>query len=287
MSTELSCYEIRYLNLTRAGGLYASTTDLIALGKNILNSTLLSPQKTRMWLKPVTHTASLGNSVGAPWEIYRADSLTNDGRVIDFYTKDGGIGSYGSQLVLVPDFGLVLTILTAGSATDILGALMNHVVKTIIPLVDQSSKDEANQTYAGPYYASNSTINLQVDNGPGLLVTNWTSNGRDILQDYTSLVAPDSDLVSAGRLFPTNLVAGRETAWRLVFYLTTLSGNAAPQASQNFWVQGQCSTWGGIDGYVYGYKAVDEFIITVDESMESAISVHSEGLRTTMMRRKQ
>lgn len=49
-----------------SGGVFSSINDLAKWGLSILNSTLLSQQETRKWLKPISHTGSLQLSVGRP-----------------------------------------------------------------------------------------------------------------------------------------------------------------------------------------------------------------------------
>lgn len=82
--------------------MYSSNNGLLSFGASILSSKLLSPEKTRAWLKPRSFTSAAGLSVGSPWEITRGANLTSDGRNIDFYTKTGK-GDYINVLVLVPD----------------------------------------------------------------------------------------------------------------------------------------------------------------------------------------
>lgn len=86
------------------GGFYSSANDLLKFGKGILGHKLLPEISTREWIKPRTHTSSLGISVGAPWEIGRANNLTVDGRIIDVYSNNGGLTDYNAFFVLIPDY---------------------------------------------------------------------------------------------------------------------------------------------------------------------------------------
>ena len=49
-----------------SGGILSTINDLNKLGVGILNAALLSEEKTRAWMKPQTHTASLSYSIGHP-----------------------------------------------------------------------------------------------------------------------------------------------------------------------------------------------------------------------------
>lgn len=85
-----------------SGGIFSTINDLAKFGLAILNSTLIPPNVTRKWMKPVTHSASLTFSIGAPWEISRYVHPST-GKVTDLYTKLGDSGAYTGILVLIPD----------------------------------------------------------------------------------------------------------------------------------------------------------------------------------------
>lgn len=60
-----------------SGGILSTINDLDKLGIALMNSTLLSPEITRRWMKPCAHTASMSYSIGAPWyEIQPSNYLT-------------------------------------------------------------------------------------------------------------------------------------------------------------------------------------------------------------------
>jgi CubicO group peptidase (beta-lactamase class C family) len=45
--------------IVASGGIFSTTRGLAKFGIGALNSTLLSPDQTRKWMKPVSHTARL------------------------------------------------------------------------------------------------------------------------------------------------------------------------------------------------------------------------------------
>lgn len=141
-------------NSSRSGAYYASTDDLIALADGILSNKLLSPAKTRKWLKPWATTASSGTMVGAPWEIYLARNVTSDQRTVEVYTKNGGLLTYSSYVVLVPDYDLVFTILATGPTAELpyLGTqvILSTLVQALMPALEASSRDEAAPAAAAP-----------------------------------------------------------------------------------------------------------------------------------------
>lgn len=274
-----------------------STKDLSNLGRAILKSTLLTPVQTRKWLKPQTNTASLRAAVGAPWEIYRVPGLTQDGRVIDLYTKNGGIGLYSSLLVLVPDYDIGLTIFAAGNGNPVFG-LSDSVLGRILPLIEKVGKKQAAARYSGVYdfqssgsSKPSSSVEISVDKGPGLVVTRWISKTKDILQAYQDLLGSKSTYIDM-RLYPTGLKTkgNRKSvvSYRAVFQ--TLQRNATSEekttaeTSSSIIFSGTCPDWSAIDAFVYGGIGVDDFVFHTN-SLGEVESVEPRAARTTLKKR--
>lgn len=246
-----------------------------------MNSDLLTPSQTNRWLKPHSHTSSVTVSVGAPWEIYRANTLTLDGRTIDIYTKDGGIGEYGSFLALVPDYNITVTLLTAGSTID-LAEPVERALRAMIPAVDKAARDDASAKYVGLYEDKSSKSNMSIAlTDAGLRVESLFNNGKDILSAYASVFQPfELDI------YPTGLVYGIKSgdkesvikqssegeSWRGVY-------NFINQPYDGF--LRQCTTWAGLDGNVYGQKALDEFVFETN-AKDKVVSVRNSALRTVL-----
>lgn len=282
-----------------SGGFYASTSDLLTFGSAILSSRLLTLTQTRRWLKPLTHTSSLGVSVGAPWEIARGVNLTADQRTIDFYTKSGEIGEYVGILVLVPDYGLVVSVLSAGASASysIVYGGLTQIFHALLPAVEQAGKDEANRTFAGRYQMkgdsnSNTSITISIDaDGPGLKVSDWYTHGESMQQNWPVISAPAgtppaSPAPAPGvgvRLYPTDLQSGNKRAWRAVFDTVSSAAEAAAQDAQLFFPQGSCLSWSTIDNTIYGLNGMEEVVFDLDESGRAS-SVTLRGLRETLVR---
>lgn len=254
------------MRLTRSGGIYSTANDLVDLGRNILLGTQPSPRITRQWMKPMTHTAALSFSVGSPWEIYRTKSNITTGRTVDVYTKSGGIGSYTSLIILIPDYEVSLAILTAGPNGIVVNYVAEMIVQTLIPALEQSARDEAANLLTGLYTSEagdNSSISLTTDNGPGLLIDSWISNGSDLLQTAEEyLQASGGGHVRSMRLYPTTLKDTRNcqtrAAYRAVFDVSTELGSTARVFDQNV------NAWENTDAVMYGEIGVDDIVFGFD-----------------------
>lgn len=246
------------LTVSRAGNMYSSINDMAAFGKSILNSSLLSPAQTRRWMKPLTHTSDPLVSVGAPWEILRYQ-LPSSSRIVGLYTKDGEIGLYESQFALAPDWDIGFIVFQAGLSYNA-RVIANLISDVLLPALEEGARIEVHETYGGTFNSStpglNSSITITTDSlKPGLGVSSWISNGTDIIAELTStFLFNNTDI----RLYPTGLKgSGGKESWRAVFGAKQTLG--AGIFSQ------MCTTWGLVDNYRYGGRAIDEFVFMVKE----------------------
>ncbi|KAI1102712.1 beta-lactamase/transpeptidase-like protein [Jackrogersella minutella] len=265
-----------------AGGFYSNTVDLLSLGTGILKHVMLEPAKTRKWMKPVSSTSSSGLLMGGPWEILRSNTVTRDRRLIEFYCKAGNLNTYNNMICLIPDYDLVITILSGGpeSNADLVNSILSKIVEGLLPAIEDAGKAEAMSKFGGDYVDSttNSTITLALDDAPGFAVSNWVVRDVDIIKNYGKFAALSSspkDQAVSVRLYPTNLSSGCRIAWRAVFDI----GNAEELATKDaslFWPDASCHTWGSMDRLTYGFKSMDEFVFTLDDDG----SAQSVNLRT-------
>lgn len=254
-------------NVYSAGGLYASTKDMVKLGRAVLNNTLLSPAMTRRWMKPATHTGSLTASVGAPWEIFTIPTS----RAVDVYTKSGDLGSYSSMTALSPDHGVGFTILAAGNDTSaVVQTLTQAVMEVLVPALDAAAKEEAISRFTGTYAQdkTNSSITITTDGGPGLKVENWVSDSVDMIATIQALEG-DSTAPSV-RLYPTGLESSGQVLFVAIIQQLESASSQVP-----------CTTWYMVDSQVYGNVGVDEFLFEVD-SKGDAVAVSPRALRTVL-----
>ncbi|OTA98747.1 hypothetical protein M426DRAFT_325739 [Hypoxylon sp. CI-4A] len=197
-----------------AGSYYSNTRDLLAFGEAILTNKLLSPIQTKRWLKPVTFTSSTGILLGAPWEILRAENITSDERLIEFYTKEGDVGAYHAILALITDYDLVLSILTSGpeASAPVVQMLASQTISALLPAIETAGKDDAQSAFAGTYVDEESDSSLTLildDEGPGFKIEKWIVRGADVSKYWLGYLSSMSDslpqLNLSMRLYPTGL----------------------------------------------------------------------------------
>lgn len=265
--------------------MYSSSSDLAKLGNAILNHTQLSPLQTRRWLKPLAHTSSLELSVGAPWEIWRTDSGTTDAWTVDLYTKAGNLYAYNSLLILIPDLQVTVAVLTAGPDHTFDNDIADIVVKTFLPELEKVSRKQAAQKLGGTYTSStiNSSLLLSVDDGPGLVVEKWISNGSDIVATAQAYSEATSGVgLESVRLYPmgpqSSTENGFQAAYRAVFQADTKAGS-----QQGRLFRSEVGTWTSIDLLIYGRNAVDDFLFHMSNN-GTALSVEPRALNISLSR---
>ncbi|EFR04388.1 beta-lactamase [Nannizzia gypsea CBS 118893] len=266
--------EAQYTNdlmaLSPGGGFYSTTNDMRAIGKAILNSTLLSPAQTRRWMKPLTFTANDAVLVGAPWEILKAPLPE---RATWMYTKGGDIGVYSTQIILLPDYGIGFNILAAGDKAKEVNPIIADFVAAIgIPAFEQAAKEEAGNVYAGTYTrpGSNDTLVLAVDKNPGLLVSRFLINGTDVV---TSFGGEGKQL----RVVPSGLHGGKgkRQGFRVV-----LAQKPSPEGA----FVNTCTDWYIVSADVIAGVSLDDIVITLNADGDKAVEVNARGYRVAYSR---
>jgi CubicO group peptidase (beta-lactamase class C family) len=273
-----------------SGGIFSTTNDLAKFGVGILNSTLLPADQTRKWMKPISHTASLSYSVGAPWEIIRYTHKST-GRITDIYTKVGDSGAYGGYIVLIPDYNAGFSILGAstnetfrGAATNLVGDL---VAEHVIPALEAQAAREADRNFAGTYISTDSDLNSSLtvflndsSPSPGLTISSWISNGTDMLAQFHNGRQP--------RLLPsipnsgTGQVAFRASEFPQTSTYTAAGDNVGP-------FTGHYTTnldWFVVDAAHYGGIGTSLFVFDVDGE-GSAVAASPAVTRARLERRRE
>lgn len=250
---------------------------MATFGRAILNSTLLSPAVTRRWIKPAAHTSKMENFVGAPWEIL---SISHP-RVMDLYTKAGGIGPYSTEFALSPDHNAGFIVLAAGdNAVPVSVEVSNLVVEALIPALELAAKEEAARLFSGTYAldnGKNSSITLSTDDGPGLKVVEWVNDSKDMFEAMSVLFALGDPSQASVRLYPTGLESSGKISFRAI--MQSPSQFAAQKGPFGL----SYMTWVMVDSKKYGNVGVDEFLFDLD-SHGGAAAVSPRALREWLPR---
>ncbi|KAJ3549798.1 hypothetical protein NM208_g322 [Fusarium decemcellulare] len=266
-----------------AGDYYSTINDLHAFGDAVLRYELLSPAETRKWMKPTTGTSSRGMLLGEGWEIARSNNVTKDGRLVEFYTKAGDVITYHSLLVLIPDYDIVFTLLTAGPEVSggLLQQIFSELATTLLPAFEEAGKEENEKTYAGTYSdeETNSTLTLSIDDEPGLSITNWTVRGVDVIGTLLGMNLPPIIPAPEGlvriRLYPSTLKTDDQSAWRSVPAAGT--PEEIEEANSMFaWPDGACNTWAQTDRIVYQLLAQDHFVFNETKGYDGKVATGLE-----------
>ncbi|KAJ0308858.1 hypothetical protein COL5a_011277 [Colletotrichum fioriniae] len=250
-----------------AGGIYTNTRDMLTFGTAILSDKV--GIDTGSWLKPRAFTSSRGYSIGAPWEIWTTSTLLDSSVPVSIYTKSGDLGLYTNVLLLIPDYDLVISILTAGAEAagtfQFPSQVISPVIQALVPALEKANKEHAAANFAGEYIdkETNSTLTLSIDDGPGLSLTNYTVRGFDVLSHIPSygVGSKIQAFNVSGRVYPTNIREGEQWSWRAVY-----KNHDEPDVGDKLvYPDGDCQTWGLIDRKTYNYLALDDFTITTAE----------------------
>ncbi|KAI3324067.1 beta-lactamase/transpeptidase-like protein [Xylariaceae sp. AK1471] len=273
------------------GNVYSSASDLSALGRAILKSSLLPLPITRRWLRPVTYSSDPVSSVGSPWGVRRLSMPQNSTyQFATTFNKLGSIGKYSALLAIIPDFDIGFSVMAAGDlpaslVLDIADTLSNTYLPTMLGV----ARVEANYTYAGNYASTdpnvNSSVTISVDESrPGLGVGPWISNGtnlmglvvalgQNITREYWDKIQPSI------RLYPTGLWDATSDGGRRVGFKATFEDLSLPEVSKPFTTD--CSTWVSLSSVVYGSQPLDEFIFDFDAN-GTVVAVENSALRNRL-----
>ena len=147
------------------------------------------------------------------------------------------------------------------------------VLQTIIPVLHEAARGEAERKMAGQYIADgnvNSSMLLKTDEF-GIVVEKWISNGSDLLglaEMYAQLSGGGH--IRSVRLLPTDLTENiggwTRVGYRILFDTETRKESAFRIFSQDF------KAWGQVDQSTYGKTGVDDVVVQFDAD-GNAISI--------------
>jgi CubicO group peptidase (beta-lactamase class C family) len=256
------------------GGLYCSTHDMSIFLRYILANYKDIANAKLNWLLPVSFTAGMGSYYGMPWEIFRTDRilLPDDkrrARTVTFFTKGGGVPGYRTILLLVPEYDLGITVLTAGDET-FPEELVEMVIVPLIRAADALAARQVKETYVGRYTSSTkehmvkSTLTLTYTSTHGLEINEWISNSTDVLSFISKHFQTPKNTKFHAQLIPSGLYRGEKQLGE-VWRIAAVMDRESPMES----VLGQWREHGSNAGSWSGFASVsDEFCISdVDNIM--------------------
>lgn len=223
----------------------------------------------------MTFTTSLQSSVGAPWEIY--SFLTP--RRVDLYAKAGDIGLYSSSIGLSPDHDAGFTVLIAGENSHQTTATVSEMVADVmLPAFDLVARHQARKRFGGTYELktehANSSITITADDGPGLKVESWISNGVDMYDTLMVLEQVKDRSAISIRLQPNGLEAPGRMGFSAVIYAMQAPPNSGP-------ILGSCFSWILLDSFIYSNIGLAEFEFGLNKHGK-ATSISPRALRVTL-----
>jgi len=234
-----------------------------------------------MWLKPSAYTSSpSGGAVGMPWTIVRPVNVprASGKRPLEIYTMMGGIPIYGAYVAIIPEYQIGITVNIAGVGDDpALRALLDLAVQHIAPACDDIARAQA-EKYTGSYRSASqdqddgSSLVLALDDGPGLKIEQWTSNGKSVSDAWVELNGePTNAIDSDVRIYP---VGGEGEHWQVLF-------RGISDRNETGIFQTACDGYFTFDAFRYAGLSVDEVNFMVDAN--GAISgLEVPGLRQNL-----
>ena len=180
--------------------------------------------------------------------------------------------------VLVPDFNFGFTVLATGF-DDIAIPGASLVIDEIMPALEDIAREQAQQNIRGTYKAKdlNSSVTFETDSDPGIKITEWISNGTDLLK----IAAVDMYGASLKhfdfRIYPNLLYTGDKVGF-------TGSLWSIPMHYKPGVFSDPCYSWTGPGGYPVGKVDIGNFVFDVDASTGKATQVRSEALKIDMIK---
>lgn len=218
-------------------------------------------------MRPGGFAGSYTTAVGAAWEIYR---VSYKDRPIDIYTKNGGMPGWSAYLVFVPEYNIAGAINSCGDEPDgPANDMLDLLASSVIPAVDSLARKQA-RVYVGRYSGpSKSSLELAIDDGPGLRIKTWTNNGKsilDVLAAENGVKVKDIDV----RLYPV----GEGNRWRMAVEKVNIRPDKISVPSE------ACHNWVWVDAKRYASYPVDEFTFEVKDGR--VVGVKNSGLRASL-----
>ncbi|KAI0154934.1 beta-lactamase/transpeptidase-like protein [Xylariaceae sp. FL1272] len=240
--------------LNGAAGAFSTTNDLAAIGKSIMNSTLMSKATTRRWFATTSFVDQTSQAVGRGWEIFR---VRNGIHTVDLFSKSGSWGVYRSVIFLIPDYNFGFSILAAaGEAYTVTETLPDLIVDTLVPVLEKIARQQTQKTFGGQYVSktTNTSVTVTTDDWPGLKVTEYTAGNVDLMENVFALFGADVDV----RLVPNSLYKSDSNVGFSAVYQPPTE---IPPEDEFYW---PCQSWLDVDDFTYASVPLGNMMFELD-----------------------
>jgi len=179
------------------------------------------------------------------------------------------VPGYYSDIIFMPEYGLGVTILTAGD-DGLVQEIREIVTVELVQAAEKLVWKHIDRGYTGTYIARNTSLNSSLEvmssSAAGLVVESFVSNGTDVFEALRAFLGPDAGIEWGkpwrAQLVPT-LLYKNETSqqgeiWRLLF----VPGRQFE--SGTVWDE-FCTT--DVDGLLYACLPLNEVVFWHDEGV--------------------
>lgn len=221
------------------GGIYSSSSDLSKFLRFIL--THYNALATGVnWMMPASWGTGMQTFYGMPFEIFRSDTILPESRrPVTFINKSGSLPGYYSIILMMPEYGLGITILVGGEG-DLLGEVREMVTVAVTTAAETAVWEHMEEKYTGSFAAAdeslNSSLSLTSSPASGLVLSSFISNDTDVLGTVIPKLASPfiSDQPWRAQLVPTLLFKNETTQQGEIFRLVVMT-ERQPGAKVGVW----------------------------------------------------
>ena len=207
------------------GGLFMSTSAMSVFLRHVLsifNSPPTLSLQAGNWFTPHSFTASTKSFYGMPWEIFRPDTILHSSRrAVTMMTKGGGLPGYITNIILIPEYELCISIFAAGNG-EIMSKLREEITVSLINAAEKVATQQMVRRYAGTFTNEhiNSSLTLRYTQSKGLVIDTWISNSTNVLQKFAAVYPQVLKPGVRAQLIPTLLFVDEERRrgerWRII-----------------------------------------------------------------------
>jgi hypothetical protein len=152
------------------------------------NYNALTPQVN--WFNPASYSTTTSSFYGMPWEIFRTDRIIpSTSRPVTFVTKGGSHPGYNSIVIMLPEYDLGITILTAGPAS-LIGQIRELITVSTVNAAEEIAQSNLEARYTGIFTSENinSSLVLAHTDTKGLFIDSFISNSTDVISAWESML---------------------------------------------------------------------------------------------------